>query len=160
MEYKAWRKRVIIVVTTLVIVIIGLAFTPLLSNSDGTPRSVITNFDQYVGNLPNSRRVVIEQTLTLMLQQNGLAEGRYAKDAAIRDGSYLQSYNDDLSTYVTFFIIDIPSLEQTYQMLDNWLNDSRSVLGDGTILITCPDVSQLIYDAFECTNLPPPEVEL
>jgi len=115
---------------------------------------MIANFSHIVHNLPDSERVVIEQNLTLILRSNGVTDDNTIEDVIIRDGSYIQTFDEDVGIHVTFFLIDIPSLRQTYQVWNDWiaLSDRPSNFDDGTTRVLCPDPKDLIFGEFPCTN--------
>ena len=56
--------------------------------------------------------------------------------------------------YLTNFIVDIPSISQSYVVTNYYspLSPEISGLTDYTTLVTCPDSSQLIYGDFNCID--------
>lgn len=117
------------------------------------PISNITNYDEVVENLPNTefRKIidVFNYTLKLNAIQNQVS------DAVIRDGSYHQSLIDtNKLIYKTTFIVDIPSLQQSYFVRDLYspLPVEQSGLRDYVVQVSCPSDDQLIYAPFDCID--------
>ena len=126
----------------------------IASPNASIPPTTIANFTQVAKGLSDDQRRVIEQTLTAILLSNGSCVGQPVADAVIRDGTYEHGADKEANAYQTFFLIDVPSLKQTYQV-DFWAPaNSRPKLGDGLTLVECPDPSQLIYGPFKCESLP------
>lgn len=113
----------------------------------------ISNYDSTVTNLPQTEADAIYFQLNYTLGLNGV--NRAVTDAVIRDGSYRQQITDtEHMIYETTFIIDIPSLKQSYSVIDKYspLPMEESGLTDYTTLVLCPDVDDLIYGEFQCTD--------
>ncbi|MDO4271379.1 MAG: hypothetical protein Q4C83_00105 [Candidatus Saccharibacteria bacterium] len=115
--------------------------------------STIKGFDQTVRNLSNLETKVIYNQFNYTLELNGAT--KEVTDAEIRNGSYSQTITDhNKMIYYTTFIIDIPSLKQSYVVQDYYspLPVDQSELYDYNSLVLCPDKSQLIYGDFDCTD--------
>ena len=113
----------------------------------------IANYDSTVTNLPQAETDAIYFQLNYTLGLNGV--NRAVTDAVIRDGSYSQRITDtEHMIYETAFIIDIPSLKQSYSVIDKYspLPMEESGLTDYTTLVLCPDADDLIYSEFQCTD--------
>lgn len=113
----------------------------------------ISNYDSTVTNLPQAEADAIYFQLNYTLGLNGV--NRAVTDAVIRDGSYRQQITDtEHMIYETTFIIDIPSLKQSYSVIDKYspLPMEESGLTDYTTLVLCPDAGDLIYGEFQCTD--------
>ena len=113
----------------------------------------ISNYDSTVTNLPQAEADAIYFQLNYTLGLNGV--NRAVTDAVIRDGSYRQQITDtEHMIYETTFIIDIPSLKQSYSVIDKYspLPMEESGLTDYTTLVLCPDADDLIYGEFQCTD--------
>ena len=132
----------------------SIAYTQISSNSNNSsPVETIANFDQTVRNIPSSERDAIYDMLNNTLRMNGVSSS--IDDATIRNGSYSQSITDtNKMIYTTTFIIDIPSVKQSYVVQDMYspLPPTESGLVDYDTLVLCPDESQLIYGVFDCTD--------
>ena len=113
----------------------------------------ISNYDSTVTNLPQAEADAIYFQLNYTLGLNGV--NRAVTDAVIRDGSYRQQITDtEHMIYETTFIIDIPSLKQSYSVIDKYspLPMEESGLTDYTTLVLCPSTDDLIYGEFQCTD--------
>lgn len=113
----------------------------------------ISNYDSTVTNLPQAEADAIYFQLNYTLGLNGV--NRAVTDAVIRDDSYRQQITDtEHMIYETTFIIDIPSLKQSYSVIDKYspLPMEESGLTDYTTLVLCPDADDLIYGEFQCTD--------
>lgn len=113
----------------------------------------ISNYDSTVTNLPQDEADAIYFQLNYTLGLNGV--NRAVTDAVIRDGSYNQQITDvEHMIYETTFIIDIPSLKQSYSVIDKYspLPMEESGLTDYTTLVLCPEADDLIYGEFQCTD--------
>lgn len=132
-----------------VVIIIILALVNIFSNNKQEDIIDIANFKDHVTNLPSTERDNIEQALydVVKLNNGGINEASI-NDATIREGSYEQSFDNDI--YSTVFIIDLPTLRQSYQITNFY--SSSVQLTSYTMLATCLDENQLIYGDFECVD--------
>ena len=129
--------------------------------SSSVPPTIITDFGKIAADLPEDQRQVIEQNLTIMLQLNGACAGQPVMDAIVRGGSYEHWWNEPDDIYDTSFLVDIPSLRQTYHVDSSWIpKNYQPKLGDGFTQISCPGPGQLIYDPFACVSPPGSTPEL
>lgn len=113
----------------------------------------IANYNSTVTNLPQAEADAIYFQLNYTLGLNGV--NRTVTDAVIREGSYNQQITDvKHMIYETTFIIDIPSLKQSYSVIDKYspLPMEESGLTDYTTLVLCPNTDDLIYGEFQCTD--------
>ena len=115
--------------------------------------SSINNFGNVVDILPDDEYRRILDTVNYTMKLNNITSP--VSDVVIRDGSYQQSLTDtNKLIYLTEFMIDIPSLRQSYFVRDYYspLPVEQSGLYDYTIQVSCPNSSQLIYEPFNCTD--------
>lgn len=115
--------------------------------------SSINNFGNIVDILPDDEYSRILDTVNYTMKLNNITSP--VSDVVIRDGSYQQSLTDtNKLIYLTEFMIDIPSLRQSYFVRDYYspLPVEQSGLYDYTIQVSCPNSSQLIYEPFNCTD--------
>lgn len=115
--------------------------------------SKITGYEEQVANLPDIEDDTISIQLNGTLELNGVSKA--ITDATIREGSYSQKLTDaSKMIYLTNFIVDIPSIGQSYVVTNYYspLSPEISGLTDYTTLVTCPDSSQLIYGDFNCID--------
>ena len=115
--------------------------------------SSINNFGNIVDILPDDEYRRSLDTVNYTMKLNNITSP--VSDVVIRDGSYQQSLTDtNKLIYLTEFMIDIPSLRQSYFVRDYYspLPVEQSGLYDYTIQVSCPNSSQLIYEPFNCTD--------
>jgi len=127
-----------------------------IGNSTYGTTLVISNWSEYVENLPDDERDQAETTLYDTVIKN-LPTGRSllsTDSPEIRADSYDQTYDPVTQIYYTNFLIDIPSLKQTYRFLSQYsdLPREESGLFDYTIQVSCPNKSDLIWDEFKCID--------
>jgi hypothetical protein len=117
----------------------------------------IDGLDEKVADtLPDSRIVLIEGNLFDTIKSNVTENAELnVTDAKLRESSYDQNLQDaDKQIYFTTFIVDIPSLKQSYRVNDYYSPFSADVSGlyDYTTLILCLERSELIYGEFNCVD--------
>lgn len=115
--------------------------------------SKIAGYEEQVANLPDIEDDTISIQLNGTLELNGVSKA--ITDATIREESYSQKLTDaSKMIYLTNFIVDIPSIGQSYVVTNYYspLSPEISGLTDYTTLVTCPDSSQLIYGDFNCID--------
>ena len=114
----------------------------------------IKNFDKLVKNLPKYQKDSIESKLYQVVKNNS-SDGANLKisDANIRDKSASQGFNSKTKAYTGYFIVDIPSVKQSYQVNYFYPTDPSLVPPPGYVMtITCPLEQQLIYGSFNCKD--------
>lgn len=109
--------------------------------------------DNLTRTLPNDELDNINLQIDNTLRMNGVTNP--VSDANIRNGSYSQTIIDNNKMiYYTTFIIDIPSLQQSYVIQNKYspLPVEQTDLYDYTTLVLCPDASQSIYATPTCID--------
>lgn len=109
--------------------------------------------DSLTRTLPNDELDNINLQIDDTLRMNGVTNP--VSDANIRNGSYSQTIVDNNKMiYYTTFIIDIPSLQQSYVIQNKYspLPVEQTDLYDYTTLVLCPDASQSIYATPTCID--------
>lgn len=116
-------------------------FNSFLSNSNNTDGiSDIEATDIYD---------MLEYTLNL----NGITD--HVSDITIRDGTYSRELiNTNKLIYQTTFMLDIPSIQQSYYVRNLYspLPVEQSGLYDYNTVVLCPNDDQLIYAPFDCID--------
>lgn len=116
-----------------------------------TTKSIITNYDKVVANLPETRKISATRELLYTLLANGVS--KKPKDAKIRASSYQQKLVDKNKIIVqTSYLIDIPSLNQTYRLTDTYSPVDENNPTNHATMITCPKKSQMISQSFQCVD--------
>ena len=116
--------------------------------SSSPENSLISNYDNVVQNLPESHREYANQMLLYTLQDNGV--NSVPGDITIRDGTYQQSVDDSKMLYTTTYIIDIPSVKQSYRITDTYSPISEYDPTSYATVVTCLNTNELIYGDFGC----------
>ena len=116
--------------------------------SSSPENSLISNYDSVVQNLPESHREYANQMLLYTLQDNGV--NSVPGDITIRDGTYQQSVDDSKMLYTTTYIIDIPSVKQSYRITDTYSPISEYDPTSYATVVTCLNTNELIYGDFGC----------
>ena len=116
--------------------------------SSSPENSLISNYDNVVRNLPESHREYANQMLLYTLQDNGV--NSVPGDITIRDGTYQQSVDDSKMLYTTTYIIDIPSVKQSYRITDTYSPISEYDPTSYATVVTCLNTNELIYGDFGC----------
>lgn len=114
----------------------------------------INDIKDTVKNLPDSEIKALQSALYYTVIKNTNQDVMKINDAKIRSGSYQQSFDNKNYAYNTTFLIDIPSLQQTYQA-KNFYRVTEPGENDATdynSLVLCPDKSQLIWPDFPCMD--------
>lgn len=171
-----YRKLIIVSLIISFILIFAAIFIRLTNsnqptpNSDEKPKTVnISNLDNYQKNQPpESVSNVIFQELYRTINYN-LTQTRFDSyddyltkgnlsdmtitDINIRDRSYQENINQKTGATTVKYIVDIPSLQQSYQIYYRYQPNEKStpetVYGP---LVSCPTPSQLIYDQSNCLD--------
>jgi hypothetical protein len=165
------RKKYIIIASVTVVLLLAITFVPMMfGGSDKEPPeskpeppakpvpiiTIINGFSERAENLPASRIELIEKNLYETIKTNVSNDDNLTvTDAVIRDGSYKQSLKDSAKQiFFTTFVVDIPSLEQSYRVNDHYspLPVQMSGLLDYATLVLCLDEDELIYGHFDCKD--------
>lgn len=97
--------------------------------------------------------ISIYDMLEYTLQLNNVDD--YVPDITIRNGTYSRELIDaNRLIYQTTFMLDIPSLQQSYYVSKAYspLPADQSGLYDYDTLVLCPGEDQLIYAPFDCMD--------
>lgn len=118
----------------------------------------IKNYDQVVSNLPKLYKDSISSSLYDIVEHNtpnkSESELSSIKDAFIREDSANQEVLKQNIQYVGSFIVDIPSIKQSYQVQYTYSkNADDPILSGYPVLVSCLDTTKLIYGDFNCKNI-------
>lgn len=119
-------------------------------NIENWSGSIITNYDTVVKNLPQQRKNDASKMLLYTLNDNGVSA--IPTDIIIRDGSYNQTTNTNTMTYYTTYIVDIPSIKQSYRITDQYSAIDNYDPTSYATVVTCLDNDELIYGDFNCSD--------
>jgi hypothetical protein len=171
------RKKYILISVAMLVGLLLVTFAPMLfgdsdddwdetesgSSSVSTPTpepvptiTAIGDFDELNEVLPENRIDLIEKNLFDTIKMNVTSSDNWdATDAVIRDGSYKQSlYDTGKQITFTTFIVDIPSLKQSYRVNDYYspFPVQMSGLLDYATLVLCLEKADLVYGEFDCMD--------
>ena len=70
------------------------------------------------------------------------------------DAIYRESFSSKNIEYLSF-IVDIPDLEQSYQVFHEWstIKDNPNALPNESVIVLCLEDSQKIYENFDCKDI-------
>lgn len=100
--------------------------------------------------LPNSETDKISTILAGTVTMN--TKERSIVKPIIRANSLKRSYDDKTLTYITDFIVDLPKIQQSYRVHDEYTTVKQAIDNDYAVTIACPKPSDLIYPAFKCID--------
>lgn len=75
------------------------------------------------------------------------------QDATIREGSFVKEYNEKASLYNVSFIVDIPSIQQSYSVTYQWGPSTKAAYDEWGTQVSCLPKDQLIYGDFNCQDM-------
>ncbi len=113
----------------------------------------INNYDKYISNLPADRRDSLNSSLYNLVKYNSKSGKSNINDATVRGDSVEYNYNKTTNINSGSFIVDIPSIKQSYLLSYRWSSDNSNVnLGGYTATAACVPSKKLIYSNFDCKD--------
>lgn len=81
--------------------------------------------------------------------------GSEINDAKIRAGTFKQTYSKENNVYTTSFIVDIESLQQSYQANYQWIKDKKRnyTMDEWGSNVRCLPKDKLIFGDFDCRDI-------
>ena len=143
---------VIFAVVAIILLIISLI--SLLKTNDLGPVTRIDNFTSVYDNLSQDDQNMIFGNLYGMIAKN-VPEGVEIPEsgALIREGTAEYDYDESTRVYYGNFVVDIPSIEQSYRVQFEWSPvDNNRNLGGYPVVITCLPKNLRIYEETFCNN--------
>lgn len=132
----------------------------LAINQDGGPidyrqieksnGSTIKNYDQVVHNLTNNEKREASIMLLYTLKDNGI--NSVPADANIRNKSYNQSLDQSTMRYSTAYIVDIPSIGQSYRIRNTYSPIPANNPPSYNTVVECLPKTELLYGNFNCVD--------
>ncbi|MFZ2992017.1 MAG: hypothetical protein WA087_04135 [Candidatus Saccharimonadales bacterium] len=137
--------------------------TPESSDNKSTPQPekndkygneiVINNYNEHVSDLPQDRKDALNSTLYNIVKNNLGSDNFDVNDATIRDGSAKNKYDEPTDINSGSFIVDMPSIKQSYLMTYKWTSKKNSSnLGGYTATAECLTPNKLAYGEFNCED--------
>lgn len=148
------KKQLVTIVSFSIFLLIAI---PLLiwafsSSNKGMPSTSITNYSNTVSNLPGDYKDKMQSFLFNIIKlNNSTVDPASIKDSLIREGSHSQK-NPKSGQYSGSFIVDIPSLRQSYKITYKYSREDDGFDSGYPFISSCVDTSELIYEAFNCKN--------
>lgn len=141
------KKQKIGIIIVLQVVFIGLVVGVV--NWAMQPRENVAVTNENVTPIPDANWRGIKNELWDLIEQNvpGLDES-VVDDATIREGTYEETFENDITT--ARFLLDIDSLKQTYAITVSW---SDKVELHDAMQINCPPQSQMKYPETVCYGM-------
>ena len=109
----------------------------------------ITNNDKYLKSIPDSIKKELYQSLYVKIKDDNKLN-TYKSDTIIREKSFSEKFNKNTKIYNDIFIIDIPSIKESFKIHLSWSPDSTVDLGYEYLNFSCLEKSEVIYNDFNC----------
>lgn len=146
-------QKITIVSAIILSVILIMLFLFMKPNNKYGKEVGINNYDKYISNLPTDRRDSINSTLYNIIKSNLKSGDPSVKDATIRKDSVINNYDSTTNINSGTFIVDIPSIKQSYSIYFEWSTDVNNVnLSGYTAAASCLPADKLIYGDFGCID--------
>lgn len=142
-------------IVLLIVIVIGILGANGLFHTNPFGESTnIDNFSSYFRNVPNEKRDAVFSALYGTIANN-LDDNTPTptSGAIIRKNSVNTEYIEASLSNFSTFIVDIESIQQSYDIQMSWSNNPDTTIAGYEILITCPTENQLIYPEFECKDM-------
>lgn len=154
------RQKFKIVVLSITIFLIGvliigiLGFLGVFHKNPYGASIKIDNFHKYYREVPVDTYDSVTSSLHKIISSN-LHDGQTTPSdgAEIRPDTISNTQNEDALTTTSKFVVDIASIQQSYQIQMVWSNDEDANIGGYSVLINCPTEAQLIYSKFNCKDI-------
>lgn len=144
---SVWAKIAIVLFFVLILIAIVLAVisTMNMKKEDDTHIDV-SNFPE-ISNAPKEYQIGTEQLIWQLIEQNEPIPDFSDYQAIIREGSYHEETNNNISS--ADFIIDIEELRYSFEVSLSWPKGQK-VYSDPSIKIRCPYYTDVIYTDTKC----------
>lgn len=137
------------------VIILAFFISKLNSNNYSVSNLPISNLKSDLESLPENSVEAIQSALYDNVTTNGGTLSSISdSDAKVREGTMTELYFDEINMHYINFIVDIPSIEQSYQIFNEW-SDNKSnphYLTNLTTMVMCPLESQIEYSSFKCRD--------
>ena len=143
-------------VIQLIFIIVLIIIISNLNKDTYVPANVpISSLEDDLAEIPENSVEVIESMLYDSIASNGGAlESISNSDAQIRENTMADIYFEDIDMHYISFIVDIPSIRQSYQVFNEW-SDNRTnpnYLTNMATMIMCLPKEQIIYADHDCKD--------
>jgi hypothetical protein len=154
------KKKTVILIGFVVftLLLIGLGLLAINSALNKNPYGEVVDikgYDQKITDLPVEYRQLFFSVLHTMVDLNysGSENVDGISDAVIREGSNKETVSTD-TDHAGSFIVDIPSIKQSYLAQYEYTSDVTSDFQSGyPVLLSCLDPEELIFGDFDCKEM-------
>ena len=147
---------IIFIFMEILIIVLIIASAQSLSHNDfQTPNIPVSSFQQELDNMPNGSKEAIQSSIYSAIALNGGTISSIGdSDAKIREGTLINHYFQDINMNYISFIVDIPSIEQSYWVFHEWSSDNnnKKYMINQSTMVSCPVKQQIIYYNFDCED--------
>lgn len=143
------KKQIILIVISFILLVGLLSVIYYIQQNSNQIK--ISGFDKYAKSIPEDRKKSLYQSLYVQISDDGKLDN-YRSDAIIRENSFSEKYKKDSNIYNSAFIIDIPSIKESFKVNISWSPDSNVNLGPEDLTFSCLEKSEIIYKNFDCNK--------
>lgn len=116
----------------------------------------INSINQYTKGLTDKQNLDyiqhdLYQTISYNLKDTSIIKN--ISDTTIRDGSFSEKYDESRLLYDVSFIVDIPSIQQSYAIRYQWGESPQAKPNEWGTQVSCLPKDQLIYGDFNCQDM-------
>lgn len=149
---SAKAKRAIIVIAVAIILVAVMIFVKNKID-EGSQNIIIENYGEYLSGAPNDYKKTLLSQIYRAIQDSlplDVDESTFVSDARIRDDSYTETVEGDMTS--ANFLLDIDSLKMTYSVSFAWEKNKKEVLPD-SIIVNCPPIYDMKYPETTCYGM-------
>lgn len=121
------------------------------ANQDDNSTIDITNVDSFGSHLTERQVWLIEVQICGTIGYNTPLGVPIDTQILIRDSLYSQVFDSTTQSFITTFLVDLPSQSMTFKVWTQWLKvddpNNPSIYDDAAV--SCPDPSEVIYGPFD-----------
>lgn len=144
---SVWEKVAIVLFFVLLVAIILIAIVSTILSSVEEDNVVdVTNFSE-VSDAPREYQSGVEETIWQLIERNGGVVDSSEYNAVIREGSYHEETNKNVSN--ASFIVDIEELRYSFEVSLSWPRGGDKYT-DMSINVRCPYYTDVIYPDTKC----------
>ena len=145
------KTKKIIVSCFIILFIFATAIAFLINYfSNKSNYTIIDNFDDYYYNVPSETKNLIFLELNNIIQKNNSND--IPNNGAIIRDSEPHLYVINYSGYFGEFIVDVPSIEQSYLVDFQFSEDSDIIFEHNGVSIYCISDEEMVYSDFDCKD--------
>lgn len=147
------------IITLSIIFAVGFLIAAIIianHNPYGTEQVEISNLQAYTKGKPSDRNALMQAKYILYTTigynvDTSATDIAKLKDVTIRNGTFSQT--DDGPAHSVSFIVDIPSLSQSYRVKYAWNTEDKDAVDEWGIAVTCLSEDDAVYPNFNCKDM-------